>query len=174
MTTRVIFWLIAAILAGATGVGTFVYTRRDVSTPVVQPIPFNHEKHVSGKPKLACTVCHPGAEREARAGLPSLARCLSCHMKPQSQSAGEARVRELAMQPVWPRFTALTANHAHVFFSHRAHVGTAGMSCARCHGDVAHWTEPPTEPAYWLQSMDLCLDCHRKEGASTRCITCHR
>lgn len=144
-----------------------------------QPLPFNHALHatvrVDGDP-LACTACHAGAERAAHASLPALATCLGCHMRPQGDppSAAEARVRAAAASGAPFHWIQVTRNPGHVYFSHRAHVGLAGMTCADCHGDVTEWRRPPTDPDPHLTSMDACLDCHRERGAPTDCATCHQ
>ena len=146
-----------------------------------QPIAFNHALHLTlelaGK-RLGCVVCHAGAERAEHAGLPALRDCLRCHMRPQLGTSGkpnprEAEVRALAASgPL--RWTQITRNPGHVYASHRAHVGIAKIPCEECHGDVATWTSPPTEPIQKLRHMDACLSCHRQRGASTACGTCHR
>lgn len=138
-----------------------------------QPIAFNHALHVNGKPQLACRDCHAGAEREAAAGLPSLDRCLLCHMKPQSTRPKEQLVRDLAGRGGQVSWTQVTHNPGHVHFSHREHVSLARIACASCHGDVGTWTTPPATPEAKLMSMDACLDCHRERGASTNCRVCH-
>src|SRR5262245_10893764 len=46
-------------------------------SPAPQPRPFNHEAHtVRG---ISCADCHEGAEKEAKAGMPSKAFCMNCH-----------------------------------------------------------------------------------------------
>jgi menaquinone reductase, multiheme cytochrome c subunit len=142
---------------------------------VTQPIEFNHKIHVTDE-KIPCTDCHMGAEKQVHASLPALSRCLMCHMKPQSKvpNPREQRVRELAASREPVRWTQITRNAGHVYFSHRAHVALAKMPCSDCHGDVANWTKPPTKPVAALLSMGACLSCHRDEGASTACATCHQ
>ena len=175
MSARAVLWISSLLLTGGASAGAFVVVRGPHEpAPIVQPIRFNHEKHVLGKPKLSCLFCHPGVERETHAGLPPLSRCLSCHMKPQSDSPNERVVRALAASPEWPRFTQVTRNDGHVSFPHSAHVGVAKMQCSRCHGDVSHWTEPPSQPTAKLKSMTACLECHRTEDGPTRCTACHR
>lgn len=144
-----------------------------------QPIPFDHSVHVAveldGAP-LGCTACHPGAERGAHAGLPALASCLRCHMRPQGDPPSEAEraVRIAAAEGGPFRWIQVTRNPGHVYFSHRAHTTGAEMACTECHGDVALWREPPTLPDPDLTSMDRCLECHAERGASTDCGTCHQ
>jgi hypothetical protein len=142
-----------------------------------QPIEFNHQIHVQ-KHKTPCTDCHTGAKNAARAGLPSLQRCLLCHVKPQPEgeepTAAERRVRQLAAEGAKVRWTQVTLNEGHVYFSHRVHTSLAGFSCTRCHEDVRKWKRPPTEPNPRLLSMSRCMDCHRRHGSSNRCSACHK
>ncbi|HTJ45695.1 MAG TPA: cytochrome c3 family protein [Kofleriaceae bacterium] len=145
-----------------------------------QPIAFDHALHLRvhlDDRALACTDCHAGAERAAKAGLPAITTCLRCHMRPQGDrpSAKERRVRELAATG-GVRWIQVTRNPGHVYFSHRAHVSIAKpkLACDGCHGAVASWTAPPTEPNPSLTSMDACLACHRAHGAPTDCGVCHR
>jgi hypothetical protein len=147
-----------------------------------QPIAFNHSLHLSldleGRP-VQCVDCHAGAERAEHAGLPALRDCLRCHMRPQGGADGtpsekEQSVRALAATGGPFRWTQVTRNPGHVYASHRAHVGIAGIECATCHGDVSRWTAPPTTPNQGLLDMGRCIDCHRARGASTECGTCHR
>ncbi len=53
-----------------------------------QPIAFNHAKHVANG--LACADCHSGAEQQARAGLPTVETCRSCHESALTESPEEA------------------------------------------------------------------------------------
>jgi c(7)-type cytochrome triheme protein len=144
-----------------------------------QPIPFDHSLHLQirlASGPLACTDCHPGAERGTRAGLPALATCLRCHMRPQGDPPGEreqlVRAAAAAGRPFG--WIQVTRNPGHVHFSHGAHVTLAGMPCAACHGEVARWSRPPTAPSAELTDMGRCLACHRERGAPTDCETCHQ
>ncbi len=164
---------VALVVAGGAAA---LAARRPTAPPIVQPIAFNHAKHLVGEksPKLACTECHTGAERQAVAGLPSLDRCLQCHMKPQSDHKEERAVRDAALRGgpfVWKQ---VTRNAGHVYFSHAAHTAAAQIPCTGCHGDVASWTEPPRSPDLRLENMGACIDCHRERGAPTACLTCHK
>jgi hypothetical protein len=145
-----------------------------VAVVPVQPVSFDHALH-AGREKIGCTTCHAGAERKAVAGLPPLATCLSCHMKPQGEPRpSEAAVRKLAAMGRPVAWVQVTRNPGHVYFSHRAHVALGRMSCVECHGDVTGWRSPPVEPEARLTSMTECQGCHRRTGASLSCATCHR
>ena len=169
-------WQRITILSGVVLLlGGAIACNRKADT-IEQPIDFNHQIHVR-KHKTPCTDCHTGAEKAARAGLPSLQRCLLCHMKPQPEgkqpTSRERRVRELAAKGAKIRWNRVTENEGHVYFSHRVHVSLAKFSCTRCHGDVRKWKSPPTEPNPLLTSMSRCMNCHRRRGASNRCSACH-
>jgi Cytochrome c7 and related cytochrome c len=143
-----------------------------------QPIAFDHGLHMTldlDGHKLGCIDCHAGAERAEHAGLPALRDCLRCHVRPQSERPNprEARVRLLAVPGPF-HWTQVTRNPGHVYAPHRAHVGIAKLACSECHGDVASWTVPPTEPTDRLLHMTECISCHRERGASTWCGACHR
>ena len=142
-----------------------------------QPLPFSHAVHAAQE--IECVDCHPGAERGVEAGLPSIGGCLRCHMRPQGNPKGGAQhadqiVRQRAAEGGAFRWVQVTRNSAHVYFSHRAHVTFAKMSCSDCHGDVASWAAPPRSPNPSLVDMGACMSCHRKRGASNECQACHR
>lgn len=165
------------VIAGGVGAGVYAAKRHPMPPPVAQPIAFSHAKHAGDgekSPKLACVECHQGVEKSAYASIPSLDRCLQCHMKPQSDEPAERAVREAAARGGPFAFKQVTRNAGHVYFSHRAHTVGAKLACAQCHGDVTKWTAPPAHPEPRLLSMDACIDCHRNNGGSTSCLTCHR
>lgn len=144
--------------------------------PIEQPLDFNHALHV-GKAKIPCTDCHTGAEKAPHAGLPAISQCLLCHMKPQGDhkepSEKEMEVRRLAAEGSALRWVQVTRNDGHVYFSHRAHVSVARLTCESCHGDVATWERPPARPDPKLTDMQVCMDCHRKNDAANGCRVCH-
>jgi hypothetical protein len=194
--TRAAILGLGLIAAALTARYAFGWVSKPHVDPVDQPIAFNHAKHVAGSPlgspnspQLPCVFCHAGVETEAHAGLPPLELCLGCHMRPRSTPTSdpqtienEKRVREVLLNPGPRAFVPVTAEPGHVRFSHRAHVNNkengsllgAGLVCADCHGDVSRWTAPPREPAAYLINMNNCIDCHKKRGAPTTCVHCHR
>jgi len=175
---RRVAWALAFVVAGVGGTLAFRATRHKGPLPgPVQPLKFNHERHVTESPKLPCTTCHPGAETGIHAELPSFEKCLSCHIKPQSSPSRAGKddiVRELMLDPKPHIFQPVTYAPGHVRFAHRSHVSVAKIACTQCHGDVPHWKEPPTEATRGLIDMDACLDCHRAKGARTDCLACHK
>lgn len=132
-----------------------------------EPIPFQHSRHAAFK--LECALCHPGAEKKARAGLPKVGTCMTCH-----QAAGQDH-------PAIRRLAALDRNAAlpieplpyripdFVFFSHARHVA-AKVACANCHGDV--WRHDLAKPAVEAR-MSGCVNCHKASGARLDCTLCH-
>lgn len=54
-------------------------------------------------------------------------------------------------------------------FPHAAHQEREGMECDKCHKD------PNYLPGAWTKDAGhaLCKDCHKAEGAATKCGTCH-
>lgn len=56
-----------------------------------------------------------------------------------------------------------------VKFNHKRHI-KAGVSCASCHGQVP---EMEVVERVSSQKMGWCISCHREEGASIDCTTCH-
>lgn len=138
---------------------------------VTQPIAFNHNLHIT-KLGLECTHCHQGVETGAFATLPKAEICLECHAAPLSENPEEAKVRQYGEGKEIP-WHQLTHVPDHVYFSHQRHVKFGGISCERCHGKMQERKRPPSAAPLEL-SMDDCLDCHRRQGASTDCILCHR
>jgi hypothetical protein len=57
-----------------------------------------------------------------------------------------------------------------VHFKHNPHV-RAGVDCATCHGDVAQMTL--AQEVIETADMGWCVGCHRDNGASIDCLTCH-
>ncbi|MBL0157431.1 MAG: cytochrome c3 family protein [Bryobacterales bacterium] len=112
------------------------------------PAPFSHQRHAGLK--RPCVVCHPGAVKSARAGLPTAAQCQPCHAQP-------APVQRL------PRLKS------YVIFGHAAHA-RAGLTCAECHGAAAQLDLPVKRPDVTMQA---CMDCHQDRQASLACNLCH-
>lgn len=143
--------------------------------PVVHPIAYNHNLHVEQE-GLECVDCHAYAEVLPSATLPDLAICMDCHdVDPisEEESAEEAiliEYIETEREIAWGRVYELPD---HVYFSHRRHVVSGELECATCHGDVGAFTEPVTK-AFREFTMDECMDCHRENGVTNDCLTCHK
>lgn len=135
-----------------------------------QPIDFFHSLH-SGELKIACGYCHRTAETAAFAGMPSTQLCISCHRVVNTYYPEIWKLRsywEMGEPIPWNRVTDLPA---HVYFSHEAHTANGRMGCEPCHGDVATMERVKQVTP---MTMGWCLDCHRREEASTECWSCHR
>lgn len=141
---------------------------------IVQPMPFNHEVHVKGE-EMDCSDCHAGAD-EPVAGFGAIRDCHQCHKEVQGDEDSDLQqqVRQFGKDRREIPWVQVNRNAGHVYFSHRAHVTIAGMSCEECHGDVGSMTTPPESPTPDLLSMDACMSCHAERGATLQCIACHK
>lgn len=155
--------LFSAIFAGSCGVE---------APEVKQPLQFSHASHEAEG--LSCLDCHAGADRSPTAGLPAIGGCMLCHEKPRGKHQDEPKVRELAAKGEEIPWVKVNRNAGHVYFSHAAHVTLAAMECRDCHGDMKRREAPVTRPTAELHSMDECMACHEREGASNDCLRCHK
>lgn len=136
-----------------------------------QPIAFNHARHLESG--MACTDCHAGVQTQARATLPTLATCMTCHETPLTESSEEEKIRALAAAGKELIWIQLSRVPPHVYFSHRRHVAVAKLDCATCHGPIEKATVPPRRP-FQILTMDTCTQCHEKSRAGADCNDCHR
>jgi len=156
----------------------------DPTTPgPVQPIPFSHAHH-AGLYGIDCQYCHEGSDRSAQAGVPSVELCMGCHsLFPPSYDEFQG-IRDL--KGYWERkesipWVQIHRLPEHVQFRHNRHV-RAGVDCTACHGMVQQMEKvslvPETHWWPWLlptQKLEMgwCINCHRQNGASQDCLTCH-
>ena len=156
----------------------------DPNTPgPVQPIPFSH-KHHAGLYGVDCQYCHTGTDRSRAAGVPSVELCMGCHsLFPPSYDELEG-IRTL--KAYWERKESIPWVQIHrlpeyVKFRHNRHL-QAGVDCQACHGAVQDMDKvylvPDTHWWPWLlptQKLEMgwCINCHRQNGASQDCVTCH-
>ncbi|MDP2956482.1 MAG: cytochrome c3 family protein [Longimicrobiales bacterium] len=163
----------AAVAVGSAAVlvvaGAFFLRSRGA---VEQPIAFNHSKHVQDL-GLVCTTCHLYAETGTRATIPNIEVCQMCHAQPLTESPEEAVLVEHIQsgQPI--RWRKVYWVPDHVYFSHRRHTSVAKIACETCHGAMGEMVAPVSRPMVKI-TMDRCLNCHKSEGASSDCISCHR
>jgi hypothetical protein len=144
------------------------------STPAAppQPIYFNHAVMVQAG--VTCEYCHTEARRSPAAGMPSVAKCMSCHhyIVPESPPIQQVAKYWERQEPIpWVRVNQLPR---FVYFSHQAHVTAANLSCETCHGDVGHMTV--AQPVVQMD-MGWCLRCHEQQPEAKRlmeCQTCHQ
>lgn len=139
---------------------------------VAQPIAFNHRLHAE-RLHLDCELCHPHVRTGAHPGLPTLETCAMCHQAQQGDSRESWRVTAFVEGDSALVFAKLFTLPAHVFYTHRRHVGIADLECKNCHGEIARTTTPPGRPLVRI-TMGFCLECHRRTGQTTDCVACHR
>lgn len=160
---RVILGVVGlAILLG----GLFFWTRP--SSPIVQPISFNHKAH-----PLGCEFCHKSVQRLAVAGRPALATCAACHQSLPPRTEAMKALKgyiDRGQEVPWKRIYQVPDN---VYFSHQRHVATGKLKCETCHGEVSKFTQPAPRPVV-EPSMDNCIGCHSRNKVSVDCNACHR
>jgi hypothetical protein len=155
-------------------------------TGPVQPIPFSH-KHHAGEWKIDCQYCHSGTDRSRAAGVPSVELCMGCHEQFPAEYDELSGIQTLKKH--WEEGTTIewTQIHRlpeHVKFQHQAHVRRTdlGFNCQTCHGPVETMDKvvmtPDTKWWPWglptkKLEMGWCVQCHRDNGASQDCLTCH-
>ena len=140
--------------------------------PVVQPIAFNHKRHLAEG--LSCKDCHKRAETGPHATIPPVKACMLCHSEAKGTDPEEAKVRAFAEAGHDIPWIQVNRLPGHVYFSHAAHVGYAKMDCAECHGDMKDRTEPVTVSQIGHLTMDRCMTCHQSKGVSLDCLRCHK
>jgi hypothetical protein len=134
-----------------------------------QPIAYSHKIHIDRG--LQCLDCHSNADVGARAGIPSVSKCMLCHVKigtdkPEIKKvAGYAAARR---EIPWVRVYGFEPG-ALVKFQHSPHI-RAKVQCAQCHGDM---TQANTAQLLVKHTMGTCLSCHRQNHASEDCAACH-
>jgi hypothetical protein len=136
-----------------------------------QPIEFPHKIHTDDI-GVYCDTCHLGVMKGARAGLPSINICMSCHE--EIGEAGDPRIQALRATAkrgedvAWQRVYGFFPE-SHVRFNHSPHI-RAKVECSTCHGDLSQMTVAQRVVNH---TMGFCIDCHRQKGASNDCLTCH-
>ncbi len=156
---------IAAFLLSACS----IYEAISPAAPPPPPRPFNHEAHtVRG---IACADCHEGAEKEARAGMPSKMFCMNCHedLDKEKDKPLEKKVAWFQGQDGEVRWAAFGKQKEDIKFSHATHFGKT--ACTDCHRDFDKNTGlVPHGP----QRMTSCVACHQeKAAAKLDCAVCH-
>lgn len=135
----------------------------------VQPIAYTHAVHLANG--LQCEFCHVGVDQGPDARIPNVTFCMTCH---QAIATDKPEIKKIAAYAQrgedipWVRvYNYSTA--AHVKFNHAPHI-RAHVQCASCHGDM---TKQTTAERKIDLNMGYCINCHRREQASTDCETCH-
>jgi hypothetical protein len=137
-----------------------------------QPLDFPHNIHHVNEIGIECAECHSGVTRGARAGLPSVNFCMTCHEDLGNPSDSRIQMlRDYAKRGEdlpWQRVYGFL-EESHVRFNHAPHI-RAGVDCGMCHGDVTQGTVAKREIEH---TMGFCVNCHEQRGASNDCLTCH-
>jgi hypothetical protein len=144
-----------------------------------QPIAFSHVTHIQ-KLGIECQYCHWSVDKSTYATIPEVETCMGCHryidhnpensaevIEYQKQEIGKVREYYTAGKPIpWEKVHVIPN---HVKFNHKRHVA-AGVTCQSCHGQIP---EMPVVERVSSMKMGWCIDCHRMQGASIDCTTCH-
>lgn len=163
-------WQVTLIVLAVLGYGGWVIA--DLNTNVgyapEQPLPFSHKIH-AGDNKIPCLYCHAPAEKSRHATVPPMNVCMGCH---KSVAVTKANIIKLAA--AYKADSAIAWVRVHelpdfVYFAHRWHLAR-GIACQTCHGPVETMDKIVQVAPL---TMGWCLDCHKQNGASIQCITCH-
>lgn len=144
-----------------------------VALPVAeaqQPLGFSHSAHIE-KARMQCTDCHDGATSRDQAGIPSIRKCMLCHLYIAKDIPEVVRLAEYwdrKHEVPWVRVYGFE-REAMVQFRHGPHA-RAGITCAQCHGEVATMTVAVKTVRH---TMGTCIECHRENKASDDCLACH-
>ena len=163
--------IIVALLPVALFTLSGLFVVRSYSLAVVQPIAFNHAKHL--EKGVECFGCHATVRTSAIAGKPKIETCMLCHETPLGQTAEEETVRQYGERKEEIPWRRLYKLPEHVFFPHEAHVVGAEIDCKTCHGAIGESTRPPGKAPITF-TMNDCIACHRAKRASLDCMACHR
>lgn len=139
-----------------------------VGTPVEQPLPYSHKKHVALG--LKCLDCHAIEDPGDFAGFPPDAKCMACHaaVKTESPHIQKLAEAEKTNKPIeWKRVYRMKE---FVYFSHEVHHKEAGVACGVCHGEVASRDVLFQERSV---GMYACMKCHEQYKAPNDCEVCH-
>ena len=164
-TRRAVTLLVILILISGAG-----YAYWDRVHRVVQPIQFNHRKHVA---QMECAGCHVYFSEGPHSGLPDANICNACHADALTKSPEEAKLRQILQSGQPLVFRKLFHIPTHVYYSHRRHVVLGKLECVQCHGKIAETEAPPSKPLVTI-SMKYCTQCHERLKVNNDCKSCHR
>lgn len=171
MVKRLFSWLndplgrIGVLIAFLTLFSGAAFGLYQTQTAPEQPIEFPHGLHVGLN--VQCLYCHPGAYRQASAGLPTETKCWGCHQQlsaVQTEEQWQARpelvkLRNYVMNNEPIPWVPVAQVPDFVHFNHRPHIA-AGLNCENCHGNMS---DPKFTVAQNPQVLNMgwCLECHR-------------
>lgn len=136
--------------------------------PPTQPIPYSHKKHLALG--LKCQQCHTNPEPGDRMTFPATSKCIACHSTIAKDKPAIQKLTEFAKtnQDIpWARVYVVSS---WVYWNHRSHL-EAKMTCEMCHGQVEEMEVMARVSN--VTTMAGCIECHRKNDASTGCRYCH-
>lgn len=141
----------------------------DSSAQDIQPVSFSHKFH-AGQLEISCLFCHRYAHVSSVAGVPSMQLCMGCH-----QNLGEETPETKKLLGYWENGTPIQWIRLQrlpdfVYFTHEMHLHH-GVDCVHCHGRVEEMPHTPRASSF---EMGWCLSCHRQQGGSLDCLTCHK
>lgn len=138
------------------------------SEPPPQPVPYSHKKHLALG--LKCQHCHPNPEPGDRMTFPATATCMACHATIAKDKPSVQKLAEFAKSTQAIPWVRIYVVSSWVYWNHRSHL-EAKMTCEMCHGQVAEMDVMAKVSI--VTTMAGCIDCHRKNDASTGCQYCH-
>lgn len=133
-----------------------------------QPVNYSHVIHVQ-KNQIECQYCHSGVNKSSYATVPSLEVCMGCHQNVKTESEEIKKLAEHWENQTPVEWEPVNNLPEHVRFNHQRHV-KAGVGCHSCHGQIQE--QDVVERVSSLK-MGFCVSCHRDQGASIDCGTCH-
>lgn len=164
--------IVLALIAGFT-VGHLVNAHFYNDDAPVQPIEFSHRIHATEN-EIPCMHCHVHAATSISAGVPSVNKCMNCHLS----MPGVLKNKEIVkLRGYWDRGEPIPWLKVHdvpdfVYFPHKRHI-QADVACQDCHGQVQEMDR--VEKVSSLK-MAWCLDCHQEREVENGrdCWTCHK
>ncbi len=137
-----------------------------------QGIRYNHKVHVKDV-GLDCISCHANVQTNAKASIPNIEICSTCHNDVSTDNAEIKKVAEFVTNKKNIPWKQIHQVPDHAYFSHRRHIVLGKIDCASCHGNVAEMEKPFVKPFITIK-MDWCRDCHKSRGVTNDCYACHR
>jgi hypothetical protein len=164
-----VFAVLIVVVIGLGGIGVAI----SLTAPeITQPLVFSHFLHLD-EVGLECTDCHLYVTSGERTIIPNIQGCADCHFEAITESEDEARLVEHIESEELIPWRQVYWVPDHVYFSHRRHTAAGEIECETCHGPVSERVEPLTRALVPI-TMNGCMDCHDRSGASNDCIVCHR
>lgn len=119
-----------------------------------------------------CVACHRGTWMKAPSAAPRPDTCPACHDPERQPANSGVRLERVKFAPPPEAPILTTTLPKNVYFSHKAHVRFGNIACTKCHqAPGAPIDRASSRP---FMTMSQCLRCHRDNGASTDCLTCHK